>query len=145
MCYSRMCVLFYFYFVCLYFCEYAFNSKVHCGSALRPGASGLPYYCTPLVCVPGVIGTLAVWREKSQKNKIQSPLDFDWQSRMKLGDSAVATVMWMNLIVTKVNFVTYHIKYIVTGRGSGNIWGRTGWGGMSAISNRMCVPLGSLP
>ena len=27
--------------------------------ALGPGASGLPYYCTPLVCVPDVIGGLA--------------------------------------------------------------------------------------
>jgi len=32
----------------------------------------------------------------------------------------------MNLIVTKVNFVTYHMKYIVTGRGSGNIEGGQG-------------------
>jgi len=37
------------------------KSKVHCGSTLGPGASGLPYYCTPLVCVPAVIGRLAVW------------------------------------------------------------------------------------
>ena len=29
-------------------------------SALRPGASGLPYYCMPLVIVPDVIGVLAV-------------------------------------------------------------------------------------
>jgi len=28
--------------------------------ALRPGASGLPYYCTPLVCVPDVMDALAV-------------------------------------------------------------------------------------
>ena len=44
----RMCVLFYFYFVCLHVCAFAFKSKVHCGSALGPGASGLPYYCIPL-------------------------------------------------------------------------------------------------
>jgi len=35
---------------------YAFKSKVHCKSALGPGASGLPYYCTQLVRVPAVIG-----------------------------------------------------------------------------------------
>ena len=44
-------------------------SKVHCGSALGPGASGLPYYCAPLVCVPNVQGGLAVWRFYKQTNK----------------------------------------------------------------------------
>jgi len=57
-----MCVLFYFSFVCLHVCAYAFKSKVHCESALGPSASRLPYYCTPLVCIPAVIGGLAVWR-----------------------------------------------------------------------------------
>jgi len=28
---------------------------------IRVSISGLPYYCTPLVCVPAVIGALAVW------------------------------------------------------------------------------------
>ena len=36
-------------------------SKVHCGSAFEPGASGLPYCCTTPVCVPVVIG--ALWRQ----------------------------------------------------------------------------------
>ena len=27
-------------------------SEVHCGSAYEPGGSGVPYYCTPPVCVP---------------------------------------------------------------------------------------------
>ena len=58
-----MCVLFYFYFVCLRVCAYALKSKVCCGCALGPGASRLLYYCTPLVCVPDVIGALAVWRQ----------------------------------------------------------------------------------
>jgi len=40
-----MCILFYFSFVCLYVYAYYFKSKVHCISALRLGASGLPYYC----------------------------------------------------------------------------------------------------
>jgi len=40
-------------------------SKVHCGSAFEPGTSGLPYYCTPPVCVPAVIGALAVWRYRA--------------------------------------------------------------------------------
>jgi len=62
-----MCVLLYFSFVCPHVCAFAFKSKVYCGSALGPGASGLPYYCTPLVCVPAVIGVLAVWRQNTQK------------------------------------------------------------------------------
>ena len=31
--------------------------------SIRSGASGLPYYCTPPVCVPDVIEGLAVWRQ----------------------------------------------------------------------------------
>jgi len=64
-----MCVLFYVSFVCLHVCAYAFKIKVHCWSAFEPGASVLPCYCTPPVCVPDVIGVLAVWRQNNQKNK----------------------------------------------------------------------------
>ena len=39
------------------------------GSALRPGASGQPNYCAPLVCVPDVIGWLSVWRHYKPKTK----------------------------------------------------------------------------
>jgi len=42
---------------------------VHCGSAFKPGAFGLPYYCTSPVCVPDVIGELAMWRQNTQKKK----------------------------------------------------------------------------
>ena len=55
------------HFVCLSAYAYDFKSKVHCGSALGPGASGLPCYCAPLVCVPDVIGVLTVWRHKKPK------------------------------------------------------------------------------
>ena len=44
-------------------------SKVHCGSAFEPGASGLLYYCTPPVCVPDVLGVLAVWWQNNRKKK----------------------------------------------------------------------------
>jgi len=44
------------------------QSKVHSGSALGPGASRLPYYCTPPVCIPAVIGRLVVWRHNNKKN-----------------------------------------------------------------------------
>ena len=60
-----MCIFFYFSFVCLHMCAYAFKFKVHCWSAFEPGASGLPYYCTPPVCISDVIGALAVWRQNN--------------------------------------------------------------------------------
>ena len=36
---------------------------------IRSGASGLPYYCAPLVCISVVIELLAVWRHNKQKPK----------------------------------------------------------------------------
>ena len=48
-------VLFLFYLIACN--EFAFKSIIHRGSAFKPGASGLPYYCTPPVCVPAVIAT----------------------------------------------------------------------------------------
>ena len=59
---------FYFYVVCLHVCAYAFKFKVHCGSALGPGASGLP--CTPPVTVPDVIEGLAVWQHNNKKKRV---------------------------------------------------------------------------
>jgi len=44
---------------------FALKSMVHYRSAFEPCASGLPYYCTPPVCVPAIIGALAVWRKKN--------------------------------------------------------------------------------
>ena len=48
-------------------CAYVSKFAVHCGSAFEPDASGLPYYCTPTVCVPDVLDTLALWRLTKQK------------------------------------------------------------------------------
>jgi len=45
------------------------RSEVHCGSAFEPGSSGLPFYCTPPLCVPAVLGALAVWRLSTKKPK----------------------------------------------------------------------------
>jgi len=36
---------------------------------MRSGASRLPYYCAPLVCVSEVIESLAVWRYNKPKTK----------------------------------------------------------------------------
>jgi len=41
-----------------------------CGSVFEPGDSGLPYYCTPPVCVPALLGALTVW-QLSKKPKIE--------------------------------------------------------------------------
>jgi len=46
----------------LYVYAYDFKSKVNCGSALGPGASGLPYYCTL-----DIIEGPAVWRHNKPK------------------------------------------------------------------------------
>jgi len=57
----------------VYMCVRMPKFKVHCGSALEPGASGLPHYYTPLVCVLNVIGALrrvsalSVWRQNTKK------------------------------------------------------------------------------
>jgi len=40
---------------------------------IRSGASGLPYYCAPLVCVSDVIESLAVWQYCKPKTKNQTP------------------------------------------------------------------------
>ena len=58
-------------------CAYAFKSKVNCGSVFEKGASGLPCYFTPPVCVPDVIGGLAVWRHNDNKNKLIVPVVTD--------------------------------------------------------------------
>jgi len=62
-----MCILFYFSFLRLHVCAFAIHSMVHCGSVFEPGASGLPYYFTPPVCVPAVLGALSVWRQNQKK------------------------------------------------------------------------------
>ena len=67
-----MRVLFYFLFVCLHVCAYAFKFKVHCRCAFESGASRLHYFYTPPVCVPNVIGALAVCRQNNQKKMFQT-------------------------------------------------------------------------
>ena len=52
--------------------RYIQTCDMNCGSAFEPGASGLPYYCTPPVCVPAVLGALAVWRQNIKKLKIKA-------------------------------------------------------------------------
>jgi len=37
--------------------------------SIRSGASGLPYYCAPLVCVSDVIDSLGVWWNNKPKTK----------------------------------------------------------------------------
>ena len=42
--------------------------------SFRSGASGLPYYCAPLVCVSEVTELLAVWRHNKPKTKSRASL-----------------------------------------------------------------------
>jgi len=41
--------------------------------SIRSGASGLPYYCAPLVCVSDIMESLAVWRHNKPKNQNPKP------------------------------------------------------------------------
>ena len=41
--------------------------------SIRPGGSGLPHYCTPPVCVPDVLGALAVWQLSTNKKISEVP------------------------------------------------------------------------
>ena len=59
------------------------RSEVYCGSAFEPGSSGLPYYCTPPVCVPAVLGALTVWRKNNKMTKIMDLLSCLFPISMK--------------------------------------------------------------
>ena len=69
----RICgCVFCFCLFCLYFCVCVYLQiegplREYCSIWL--GTSLLPYYCTPLVCVPDVIGLIAVWRNNKPKNQ----------------------------------------------------------------------------
>jgi len=69
-CCVFMYVCFLLSFFCLYIrvcvCLQIQGPLRECRSILS-SASGLPYYCAPLVCVPAVIGLLAVWRYNKPK------------------------------------------------------------------------------
>jgi len=57
---------------CLYICVCLYlqiQGPLRECRSIRPGASGLPYYCTPLVYVPAVIGLLAVLQHNKPKTK----------------------------------------------------------------------------
>ena len=59
-----MDVCFVLFLACLYICvcvRLQIQGPLRERRPIRPGASGLPYYCAPRVCVPAVIGLLAVW------------------------------------------------------------------------------------
>jgi len=60
-------LLFFCLYICVCVCLQIQGPLLECRS-IRSGASRLPYYCTPLVCVPTVIGLLAVWRHNKPKN-----------------------------------------------------------------------------
>jgi len=76
-----MCVLFYSSFVCISACAYVYSKTTIIKQNIEiiliagePGGSGLPYYCTPPVCVSDVLGALAVCRlqTKTKQNKMSN-------------------------------------------------------------------------
>jgi len=67
-----MDVCFVLFLVCLYICvcvclQIQGLLREFCSICL--GTSRLPYYCTPLVCIPDVIGLLVVWLHIKPKTK----------------------------------------------------------------------------
>jgi len=76
-------VCFVLFIICFHICvcECLFQNNNHktkhknntiCGSASEPVASGILYYCTSIcVCVPVVIGVLAVWISNPKKNNLR--------------------------------------------------------------------------
>ena len=79
MCCSYMlhvcgCVFCLFLF-CLYFCVCIYlqiQGPLRECSSIRQGVSRLHYCCAPLVCVPDVIGLLAVWWHNKPKTKTKT-------------------------------------------------------------------------
>jgi len=57
----HVCVLCSISFLCDDMCMRLPLSPRSIAGVLRPGAFGIPYYCTPPVTIPDVIGGLAVW------------------------------------------------------------------------------------
>ena len=67
-----LCVLSYFSFMYTCICVFLrIKSPLRECRSIRSGASGLPYYCAPLVCVSVVMELLAVWRHNKPKTKNQ--------------------------------------------------------------------------
>jgi len=79
--------------------------EVHCGSAFEPGGSGLPYYYTPPVCVPAVLGALAAWR-LSQKEKKEKSTRPEGTPAMDLELKGIRTHMYTNNIKIESNMLT---------------------------------------
>ena len=76
-----LCVLFYssfLYCVCVFL---DIQSPLREYRSIRSGASGLPYYCAPRVCISVVIGLLAVcWHNKPKTKKKKSKM---WHPNQK--------------------------------------------------------------
>jgi len=60
------------FYTCVSVCLQIQGPLWECRS-IRSGFCGLSYYHAPLVCVPDVIGGLAVWRYYKPKTKNQNP------------------------------------------------------------------------
>jgi len=62
MCFCSISLLFFYRYLLLFVYLHMRMSSDPRSRSIRSGASRLPYYCTPLVCVLTAIGLLAVWR-----------------------------------------------------------------------------------
>jgi len=71
-CCVFMDVCFVLFLFCLYICvcvTLQIQGPLRECHPIRSGICGLSYYCAPLLCVPAVIGVLAVWQHNKPKTK----------------------------------------------------------------------------
>ena len=106
-----MCVLFYFYFVCLHVCAYAFNGiRTYTLRALLQGPlrdcpraghfrASLLLHTTCVRSCCTWIGALAVWRQNIEKKFVdQHWTTFDLDPLFR-GNSIVTRVMFLNIYI----------------------------------------------
>ena len=91
-------------------------SKVHCGSALGPGASVLPYYCAPFVCVLNGLGELAVWRlthkQTNKRCKVRVNLPTLCVGKARRGFQQVCILILMKFKNLVQNLVQHLMCYV---------------------------------
>jgi len=87
--------LFFFVYMCV---RMPASPRSIAGVPWVPGASGLPYYCAPLVCVPAVLVGLAVWRHNTgNKTNTKKHLRLVWGLRKSRDASQPFNLVSVNL------------------------------------------------
>ena len=66
-------------------------------ASIQSGASGLPYYCAPLVYISTVIGLLTVWWHHKPKKKQKSIVAHDEEAAGGHASTGHVTTDWVGL------------------------------------------------